>query len=156
MKRILRSLLWGIGLITLQTTVLPFFSIEGVVPDLITIWIVFLSLEEGQIAGSVSGFISGLIIDFISGDFLGLGALAKTCCGFIGGYFYDEFKTGKILGTYRFFFAVLISSFIHSLIFFIVYFQGSDISFTRIIVQYGVGTTAYTSALCLIPMLRRK
>ncbi|MBM4166205.1 MAG: rod shape-determining protein MreD [Ignavibacteria bacterium] len=156
MKSILRSILWGVALIAFQTTVVRLISIEGVMPDVVVLWIVVIALREGQIAGTVSGFVSGLILDIISGDFLGIGALSKTICGFLSGYFYDEFKSSEVVGTYRFFFAVIFSSLVHNIVFFVVYLQGSEIEFVRTIIQYGIGTTAYTSAIGIIPLLWKR
>ncbi|MBS4028938.1 MAG: rod shape-determining protein MreD [Ignavibacteriales bacterium] len=156
MTRFIRYILWGVVLLAIQTTLVRLFSVENVLPDIVTIWLVYVALKEGQIAGTISGFISGLLIDFVSGDFLGLSALTKTLCGFIAGFFYDEFKTNQIFGTYRFFFAVLISSLLHNVVYFAVYLFGTDITLVAAVLHYGVGTTAYTSAVSLIPMRRRK
>ena len=152
MKSLIRFIAWGALLIFLQTTVVPLFAVEGVMPDLLTIWLVFVALREGQTTATIAGFSSGLLLDFFSGDFLGIGALAKTCSGFVAGYFYDSFKTAETIGTYRFFFAMFFSSLLHNLLFFIIYLAGTDIPLLRILLQYGAGTTAYSTALSLIPM----
>jgi rod shape-determining protein MreD len=156
MKTFLRNILWGVALIALQTTAMRLISIEGIMPDVVALWIVVVALREGQIAGTVAGFVSGLILDVISGDFLGIGALAKTVCGFLAGYFYDEFKSSEVFGTYRFFFAVIFSSLAHNIIFFVVYLQGTEIEFARTIIQFGIGTTAYTSAVSIVPLLWKR
>ncbi len=153
MRQILIYILIGALLLALQATLMRFFSIESVIPDIVVIWLVYVSLREGQIAGSIAGFFAGLILDFVSGDFLGLSALTKSLCGFFAGYFYDEFKTSQTFGTYRFFFAVLLSSLLHNVVYFGVYLFGTEISMLRLFIQFGLGTSAYTAALSIIPVL---
>ena len=156
MTRLLRYIVWGIFLIALQTTTIRFFSIEEIMPDVVCLWLVYVALREGQIAGSVAGFIAGLLCDFLSGDALGLSALSKTLCGFIAGYFYDEFKTNQILGTMRFFFSVVFASLFHNVLYFAVYLFGTELTMLRVFLQFGLGTTAYTAAVSLIPSYWKK
>ncbi|KAB2837759.1 MAG: rod shape-determining protein MreD, partial [Melioribacteraceae bacterium] len=56
-----------IPLAALQLTVVPLISVDFVVPDLIVILIVFFTLRNGQIYGSLLGFILGLLFDLASG-----------------------------------------------------------------------------------------
>ena len=142
-----------VALIILQTTFVRFVSIENVTPDILLVWIAYLALRHGQIHATVAGFILGFIMDIISGNFLGLSALSKTVCGFVGGYFFDEEKTDQTLATYRFAIIVLIGALVHNLIYFSIFVQGSDFPFFRTIIFFGVTTSLYTSALSLLPIL---
>jgi rod shape-determining protein MreD len=127
-------------------------TLEGITPDILTIWVIYLALKEGQMAGTLWGFCIGLVFDFATGSFIGLSALTKTICGFTAGYFYNENKTPMTLSSYRFLLIILFVSLIHNTIYFIVYTQGSDIGLLRAVFQVGVATTFYTTTWSLLPM----
>ena len=99
------------------------------------------------------GFCIGLAFDLATGNFIGLSALTKTVCGFAAGYFFNENKALLTLGSYRFVVIVLLISFIHNMIYFMIFTQGSDVGFLRAIFQSGLATTAYTGTIALLPMM---
>jgi rod shape-determining protein MreD len=148
----IRYALVTVTLVVLQLTFVRFIAIETITPDIIVIWIVYLALRYGQIHATVAGFLLGLIMDIISGDFLGLSALSKTICGFAAGYFYDETKTTQTLATYRFALMVLFASIVHNLIYFTILVQGSELPFWRTLTLFGLTTSLYTSAFSLLPI----
>ncbi len=139
--------------ILLQTTLAQYLAVAGLSPDIALIWIVYLSLRRGQIAGTVAGFFTGLILDLLSGSdgMLGLAALSKTAGGFMAGYFFNENKTVQTLGSYRFILIILSSSLVHNLIYFIIFLQGSGAHWWQAILLYGVPAALYTAAVGLIP-----
>ncbi|PID57859.1 rod shape-determining protein MreD [candidate division KSB3 bacterium] len=80
------SLIVFLGAMIAQTTLLNFFTIHGVKPDLVLIIVVYLGLIEGPNPGCLSGFSFGLFEDVYSGISLsGVNALSKTISGFLGG-----------------------------------------------------------------------
>ncbi|MDQ1266574.1 MAG: rod shape-determining protein MreD, partial [Bacteroidota bacterium] len=81
---------------------LGFLSVEGITPDFLLILCVWISLAEGQMIGSLSGFSIGLLLDIISLDVIGTNALAKTFAGFISGWFYKKGSEQLILGSLQF------------------------------------------------------
>ena len=139
-------------IIMIQTEIISLVSLRGITPDLLTIWIVYIALQKGQIQATVWGFCVGLMFDLAVGNFIGLSALSKTIVGFAAGYFYGENKATTILGSYRFVIIVLIVSFIHNAVYFTVFTFGSDISVMKAIFQLGLATTFYTGAVTLLPM----
>lgn len=136
-----------------QTQVMRLLSLEGITPDLLTIWVVYVALREGQISGTIWGFLAGLFFDLVTGNFIGLGALTKTICGFTAGYFYQENKTEITLGSYRFILIVLITALIDTTIFFVLFTRGTDIGLVRAIFEFGLTTSLYTATITLLPML---
>jgi rod shape-determining protein MreD len=140
-------------LILLQTTAVQLVSLNGIVCDLLLILIVYISIKDGQITGTVYGFSIGLVFDLISGGFLGLSSLTKAVCGFIAGYFFNDNKTEITLGSYRFLLVVLFSSLVHNFIYFILYQQGSELNFWLAILRIGLTTTLYTTTVSVIPVL---
>jgi rod shape-determining protein MreD len=140
--------------VVLQTTLAQELAVSGLAPDLAMIWIVSLALRRGQVAGTLAGFSTGLLLDLTSGadGMLGLAALATMAGGFTAGYFYNENKTLQTLGSYRFILILLFSSLVHNLIYFIIFLQGSGVHWWQAILLYGVPAALYTSAVGLLPM----
>lgn len=153
MNKYLRSVLISLLLILLQTNVIQLLSIEGVTPDLLVIWIVYVAIKEGQISATVTGFAVGLVLDLITGEFVGLSALAKTLCGFTAGYFYNVNKIPQTLGSYRFLIVVFIASLLHNILYFVIFTMGSDLTLREVLLRYGATSTLYTLAFSLLPML---
>ena len=152
MSRYFKYLFFSAVFVLIQTQVVQLLTLEGITPDILAIWVVYLALREGQLTATIAGFIIGLAFDFATGSFIGLAALTKTICGFTAGYFYDENKTPLTLGSYRFIIIVLIVSLIHNTIYFIVFTQGSDISLAGAVFRVGLATTFYTATITIIPM----
>ena len=141
-------------LIIVQTTVLRFLPIASITPDVLLIWIVSLGIRNGQMTAATAGFFIGLVMDLLSGadGMLGLTALANCAAGFIAGYFYNENKTYQTLGSYRFLLILAGVAFVHNLIYFVIFLQGSGISWWGAVLRYGLPTLAYTAAVGVLPM----
>ena len=121
MPKHVRLILITLIFVTLQTTIVSFTSIANIIPDVMLIWIVYIAITQGQIPATVYGFAIGLLLDLISGQFLGLSALSKTIAGFLAGYFFHENKIDLNLANYQFLIFVGISSIVHNLIYFIIF-----------------------------------
>ncbi len=65
-------------LLLVQIIIVPLISIEGFVPDLLLILLIFYTLRKGQLYGTVLGFVFGLFIDLITGSLLGSTMFSKT------------------------------------------------------------------------------
>ena len=100
-----------------QITVIPLISINGIIPDLILILLVYYSISYGQVYGTILGAAYGFLFDLITGTLLGSMMLSKTIAGFIAGYYSAETRREKFLNTYAFTIIVLLCAVIDSLIF---------------------------------------
>ena len=101
-KKILLACAFAIIAAILQSTVLSRIALFGAVPDLALVIIVFCAYINGTMAGQLSGFCSGLLIDFLSAAPLGLNALIRTLIGALAGllqgaFFLDFFLLPMIL-----------------------------------------------------------
>ncbi len=80
--------------LVIQTTIFTSLSFFVVVPDLILVLVVLFSLINGPNFGIKFGFISGLALDLMVGELIGLNALTKMMIGLIVGLlalrFYKE------------------------------------------------------------------
>jgi rod shape-determining protein MreD len=152
MIRHFKYFLFALLLMIIQTKVMSVFSLEGITPDLLLIWLIYVAIKNGQLTATVWGFAIGIMFDMATGNFIGLSALSKTIAGFIAGYFYNENKATMTLGSYRFVIIVLLTSFVHNAIYFTAFTRGSEIGLWRAIFLYGLATTFYTAAVTLLPM----
>jgi len=152
MIRHFKYFLFALMLITVQTKVMSVFSLEGITPDLLLIWLIYIAIKNDQLTATIWGFTIGIMFDLATGNFIGLSALSKTIAGFIAGYFYNENKAAMTLGSYRFVIIVLLISVVHNSIYFTAFTRGSEIGLWRAIFQYGLATTFYTAAVTLLPM----
>ena len=71
----------------IESSILSNISFLLVVPDLVLICCIYVSLLNGKVYGEVSGFISGVFLDFITGVPLGLNCVYRTIIGYICGIF---------------------------------------------------------------------
>ena len=71
--------------IILQSTLLQNIAVNGVVPDIALIVIVFSSNSLGAMRGQTLGFAAGLVQDFLSAGPIGFNAFIRTVTGFIYG-----------------------------------------------------------------------
>lgn len=69
----------------LQTTILPSFSIFGVVPNTALILIIIISLNKGKYYGGFVGMAIGIIQDIIFASTIGINAFIYFFIGFIIG-----------------------------------------------------------------------
>lgn len=152
-SRYFRYIFISVLLVLAQTKLMRFISLEGITPDLLIIWVVYIAVKRGQMTGTIWGFALGLFFDLSVGNFIGLSAFSKTIAGFTAGYFYDEQRTSMTLGSYRFLIVILIVSFIHNIFYFIIYTRGSETGILGAVMEVGLATTCYTAIISLLPML---
>ncbi len=133
---------------------MKFLAVGNIVPDILIVWIVYVAIREGQIAGTTAGFLIGLSMNLMgtTNGIVGIAALAKTFAGFTAGYFFNENKMYSMLGGYQFIVIVGVASMVHNIIYFIIFLQGSGLSWMESVLYYGVPTTVYTAAVALLPM----
>jgi len=101
-----RSIIWTVVLSViagiLQSTLIAKFAIFNVIPDLALCVVVYSAYINGTMAGQISGFFSGILLDFLSAAPLGLNCLVRTVIGaltglFKGAFFLDIFFMPLIL-----------------------------------------------------------
>ncbi|MHB8156769.1 MAG: rod shape-determining protein MreD [Desulfocucumaceae bacterium] len=135
----------------LQVTLINFFPIYGVKPDLILMLVVFNSFLRGRRWGALSGFLGGILEDMAIGSYIGMNALSLMAVGYLVGLTESKlYKDSSIIIV----FLVLISSFAAQVGNYIL------LSFMEVYVPPGVAlfwviipTAAYTAAL--VPLFYR-
>ena len=86
----------------LQTTVFQSIALAGEVPNLILIVVVAIAYMRGRKEGMYVGFASGLLIDLVYGDVIGMNAVLLVVIGYVVGicneiYYRDELSVPIIL-----------------------------------------------------------
>jgi rod shape-determining protein MreD len=119
MSRDLKAFLLSSGLIALavvlQSTLLHWVAVRGVIPDLGLIVLVFVAIRRGSMTAQLSGFASGVVEDVLSLSPLGFHAFIRTVVGFLyglteGSIFVDPIFMPVILIIIATLFKALISS----------------------------------------------
>ena len=105
------------GLIVLQTVVFPNGLIGGAMPDLALIVLCFSSNHHGSFKGQLSGFVSGLVLDFLSLAPLGFHAFIRTVIGMLYGLFRGKVFIDPILVPVV---LVILATFLKALIAFLI------------------------------------
>ena len=77
-----------------QVWVSEFFSLGTIDPDFCIIVILYISIKEGRLAGTLIGFFIGLLIDLSSGSnqFFGLTPLIYTTTGYFSGFLDGQYE----------------------------------------------------------------
>jgi rod shape-determining protein MreD len=86
-----------LSLLLIETAVLANIVYLPVVPDIMLISVMYLGLKNGQVTGETTGFLSGLMIDFLSGAPLGLNCLVRTIAGYLCGLFAGTLNSSGVL-----------------------------------------------------------
>ncbi len=97
----IRSIIWTViicvAFAILQSTLLAKIAIFNVVPDLALCVLIFSSYVNGAMTGQISGFLSGLFIDFLSAAPVGMSSLIRTFVGALTGLFKDSLFLGYVI-----------------------------------------------------------
>ena len=121
-----RFILFLVVLFFVHLLFYEYLSTGKTYPDLFLVLTVFAALRWGAEAGSLSGFLTGLIQDSFGFTFFGLHALSSTIVGFIVGRTRQAFYGNNILVQ---FIIIFVAKVLHDLIFYGVYLSRQSGSF---------------------------
>ncbi|MEI7484086.1 MAG: rod shape-determining protein MreD [Ignavibacteriota bacterium] len=149
-KSIIRNAILLFVLIFVQKSLVWFISLSqlNLSPDLVIIALIYIGVREGKISGAVYGFVAGLLLDVLSGSFLGLLALSYTVSAFIAGFFQTE--NDRFLVRFNFIIAVFAISILSNFIYFGLFFQGTPILFAKVMLLYIFPSSTYTTIISLV------
>ena len=86
-KSILVSAFILLCAVIIESSILSNISFIYIVPDLVLICSIYFSLLNGKVVGETTGFISGLLLDFVTGIPFGFNCLFRTIIGYVYGIF---------------------------------------------------------------------
>jgi len=116
-----------------QSTLFASYSIKGVVPDLVLVFVIFYALLNGAEKGARYGLICGLLEDLYAGRFIGMNALSKTVTAYIIGRLQHRVFTENVAVSI---FSVIIGSLLNAFILIIValiYFAAFNVTISLFI-----------------------
>ena len=70
-----------------ETAILSNITVLPAVPDMVLIASIYISLLNGREMGEITGFSSGLILDFLSASPFGFNCIFRTLISYIAGFF---------------------------------------------------------------------
>jgi len=151
----IRSVIWtvvfSIAAAILQSTLIAKMAFFDVKPDLALCVLVFSAYVNGTMVGQVSGFLSGLFIDFLSAAPLGMSSLIRTLIGALAGIFKDSLFLGYVIMPII---LCAIATVLKALIMFALHFvMGSAIpaySFTNILFWIELGMNSLCAPLLFL------
>jgi rod shape-determining protein MreD len=142
-----------IPVVIIQLTIIPFVAIQEVVPNLLLIAVVYFSIGNGQIFGTINGAAFGLIYDLISGNLMGSNMLSLTVAGFVAGYFSGETKREKYLYTYSFSLVVVICALINAIIFSFFSVIDFNTNFIQALFNHALLPSIYTAIVSILVVI---
>ncbi|MBP5520700.1 MAG: rod shape-determining protein MreD [Treponema sp.] len=71
----------------IESSILSNITFLYIVPDLVLICSLYFAMLNGKVVGETTGFVSGLILDFITGFPPGFNCLYRTIIGYVYGIF---------------------------------------------------------------------
>lgn len=94
MRKVYRSVLMLLCAYLIQSTILPYFKVNGVMLDLISIALYTIGFSMGYYAGVMAGLFEALVLEVVGGDLPGLTSIACVVAGAFGAYL--AIRIGKI------------------------------------------------------------
>lgn len=116
LAKTLNTLLLILVVIVYQSLVSGLVAIHQVKLDLPLLILVYIALTQGPVSGAIFGFLIGFLLDLNNPALLGLGALIKTCLGYLVGGFKDNlFLESNLSKGAVIFFSLLFNDFVYYL-----------------------------------------
>lgn len=130
MKKIIILLLLSLIFFILDNVLMPFIGIRGVYPNLLLVFCILFSIQNGKWEGMWLGVFCGLMQDIYFTNVFGLNAVANMAVCLIAGEIGTKiFKERKLVPVTCCFLLTLLKG---TAIFLILYFNGNYIDFSRV------------------------
>ena len=155
MPNVLRQVAVGLAVVLVQW-ILSNLRLWDVWPDVVLLYVAYVALRRGRVAGAVTGFSAGLLMDvLVNPATLGVNALLKTLLGFIVGLFQSEQGEHLRLTPVQAFVGALVVAVVHNGLLTILLALDQDTRTPFLIVGVWLGGSLYTAAVALIVSLFR-
>ncbi len=152
MPRVLRYVLIGLFLVLVQWLVLGRLTVFGVYPDAPLLFVAWLALRFGRKVGTTAGFLTGLLMDVVTGLW-GLHMFVKTLTGFLVGLFPASERETLLIQPQQAFMGSLVIALLHNGLFVILLALMMGTRNTFMIAGLWLGGALYTALLGLLATL---
>ncbi|MEM0961452.1 MAG: rod shape-determining protein MreD [Bacteroidota bacterium] len=154
MPNVLRQV--GLGLVVILVQwLLSNLRLWDVWPDVVLLYIAFAALRRGRVAGAVTGFGTGLAMDFFITGTPGLNTVLKTLMGFIIGFFRAEQGEYLRLTPPQAFVGALVIAVVHNGLMTIILALDQDTRTPFLVFGLWLGASLYTAIVALAASLFR-
>lgn len=155
MPYVLRQVAIGLAVVLAQW-LLSNLDLWGVTPDVVLLFVAYVALRRGRVAGTVTGFTAGLLMDFVVNPAtLGVNALLKTLMGFVVGLFQSEQGEHLRLSPVQAFVGALVVAVVHNGLLTIILALDQNTRTPFLIFGLWLGGAVYTAAVALLVSLFR-
>ncbi len=156
MPHVFRRVLIGLGVVLLQWLVFNHLRLWGTFADVVLIYVAFVAVRYGRLAGTVTGFTAGLLMDIVTpGTPFGLFMLLKTLLGFGIGFFQTEQRENIRVSPLGTFVGALLVAIVHNGLMVIILALNNQTRTTFLITGLWFGSALYTALVALVGALYR-
>ncbi len=152
MPLVVRRALAGLVIVTLQWLIVGRLRLWGAYPDVVLLFVAWMGLRHGRLAGSVTGFGLGFLMDAIY-DTWGIHMFAKTVTGFLVGLFPANERETLLILPQQAFVGALVLALVHNGLLVTLMALQSGTRTTFLITALWLGSSFYTSLLGTIASL---
>ena len=146
MSLVIRHTLVGGGIVVLQWLALGRLQLWGAFPDVVLLYVALMGLRYGRLAGSVSGFALGFLMDAIY-DTWGIQTFVKTLVGFLIGLFPAKERESLLILPRQAFLGVLVIALLHNGLLAILFALQAETRTMTLITVLWLGSAIYTAAV---------
>ena len=155
MPYVLRQVAVGLAVVLAQW-LLSNLLLWGVMPDVVLLYVAYVALRRGRVAGAVAGFSAGLLMDLVvNPSTLGINALLKTLMGFVVGLFQSEQGEHLRLTPVQAFVGALVVAVVHNGLLTILLALDQSTRTPFLIFGLWLGGALYTAVVALAGSLFR-
>lgn len=110
---IIKYSILGLFVLIFQWMLGDMFSIFGIVPSFLVIYIIYVGLTGSQLTAIWIGFGMGFIMDSLTGtDMIGITAMALALTGYLAGVFHDRIVRVPVIMQYLIYIGLLLVFFL--------------------------------------------
>lgn len=155
MPNVLRQVALGLVVVLLQW-LLSNLQLWDVWPDVVLLYVAYVALRRGRVAGAATGFGTGLAMDFlVMPHLLGINTVLKTLMGFVIGLFRSELGEHLRLTPPQAFLGALVIAVVHNGIMTIVLALDQSTRTPFLVFGLWLGAALYTAFVALTVSLFR-
>ncbi len=154
MPHVFRRVLIGLAVVLLQWLVFNHLRLWGSFADIVLLYVAFVAVRYGKVAGTVTGCSSGLLMDIVTpGAPLGLYMTLKTLMGFAIGFFRTEQGENIRFSPLQSFLGALLVAIVHNGLMVIILALDNQTRTLFLITGLWFGSALYTAIVAFIATL---
>jgi rod shape-determining protein MreD len=150
-----RLVLFALGVVLLQWLVFGRLTIYGAYPDVVLLFVAYVALRFGRVAGAVTGFGTGALLAAVYGMW-GSHMLVKTLMGFVVGQFASDTHESPNFGPMQAFGGALALALVHNgLLAIILALEQGTRAAGYLIGSFWIGSAVMTALVATLWVLTR-